>query len=429
MAILYSFYGDDFTGSTDVLQQLASAGVPAVLFLHVPSADELARFPGVTALGVAGDSRSRTPAWMEEHLPGVFRAMRAWGAPVNHYKVCSTFDSSADAGSIGRAIELGREVFAQGACVPIVVAAPHLRRYVCFGSLFAAGPDGEVARLDRHPMSRHPVTPMLEADLRRHLEAQTSLPVALVDLPRVLNGGAAPEVMGERSPVLFDGVDERTQKVTGDWVWGAAQTAPMFAVGSSGLTAALVDAWRTAGLIHDSESDVAGLSQPATSTGEPLLVVSGSCSLATGRQIEWALRNGFSGIRLEPASLEVQLPGVVEETVEALLAGRSTVVYTALGASTTSAAGGEALGRGLGDLVAAVLRRVRLRRILLCGGDTCSHAVQQLPIGALTWLANACPGGPLCRAHSENTELDGLELVLKGGQVGEADLFATVARM
>ena len=30
---LYSYYGDDFTGSTDVLEGLAAAGVRSVLFL------------------------------------------------------------------------------------------------------------------------------------------------------------------------------------------------------------------------------------------------------------------------------------------------------------------------------------------------------------------------------------------------------------
>ena len=179
---LYSFYGDDFTGSTDVLEVLATAGVRSVLFLRVPSEEHRRGFSDTEAFGIAGTSRSHSPQWMDEHLPAVFAQLRAFGAPIIHYKTSSTFDSSPQLGSIGRALEIGRDAL-QCAFVPIVVAAPHLRRYVAFGNLFAAAAD-EIWRIDRHPtMSRHPVTPMHEADLRQHLAAQTSLRIGLIDLP------------------------------------------------------------------------------------------------------------------------------------------------------------------------------------------------------------------------------------------------------
>src|ERR1017187_8361616 len=143
MSILYTYYGDDFTGSTDVLEQLGANGVPAVLFVGVPKPEHRATFSGAQAIGIAGDSRSRSPEWMSANLPAIFRALQRFGAPITHYKVCSTFDSSPTIGSIGRAIEIGREVFAPP-FVPIVVGAPHLRRYVAFGHLFAGAPDGTI---------------------------------------------------------------------------------------------------------------------------------------------------------------------------------------------------------------------------------------------------------------------------------------------
>ena len=64
----------------------------------------------------------------------------------------------------------------RGAWSPSIVGAPRLKRYQAFGNLFAAV-DGVGHRLDRHPtMSRHPVTPMHEADLRLHLREQTGAP-------------------------------------------------------------------------------------------------------------------------------------------------------------------------------------------------------------------------------------------------------------
>ncbi|EQD61121.1 hypothetical protein B1A_09823, partial [mine drainage metagenome] len=67
------------------------------------------------------------------------------------------------------------------------------------------------------------------------------------------------------------------------------------------------------------------------------------------------------------------------------------------------------------------------RRVLLAGGDTSSHAVAQLGLSALTWAASLEPGAPLCRAHAErHSRHDGLELVLKGGQVGSEGFFERV---
>ncbi len=228
-------------------------GVKAVLFTHTPNSREIAAFSDCRAVGIAGESRSRGPAWMSRNLPAIFRAMRRLGAPVNHYKVCSTFDSSPRVGSIGRAMELGRAVFRSGT-VPVVVGAPHLGRAVVFGNLFAEA-DGVWYRIDRHPtMRHHPVTPMTEADLRLHLARQTKLvdgtrrpyrvPVAdcakaLADSQSTLRAGA----------VVFDGFSDAMLEETARILWERAAQQAVFAVGSSGLTHGLLHHWRSAGLI------------------------------------------------------------------------------------------------------------------------------------------------------------------------------------
>ena len=106
---LFSFYGDDFTGSTDALEALAANAVPSVLFLDPPEERMLERFGDCRAIGVAGESRSRSPEWMSENLPEIFRGLRRLGAQLCQYKVCSTFDSSPQFGSIGRALEIGQQ--------------------------------------------------------------------------------------------------------------------------------------------------------------------------------------------------------------------------------------------------------------------------------------------------------------------------------
>jgi 3-oxoisoapionate kinase len=425
MALLYSYYGDDFTGSTDVLEQLAGNGVSSVLFLGTPTPAQLARFSACQAMGFAGDARSRTPEWMSANLPAIFTRMRDLHPAVVQYKVCSTFDSAPHRGSIGRALEIGREIFATQT-VPIGVAAPHLGRYLLFGNLFAAA-GKQVFRIDRHPtMAYHPATPMDEADLRLHLAKQTNLAIGLVDL-RAFQSGDAEEQFRQRTEggtgaLFLDCVDAAMLQQAGKLIWGLTKTSqPLFTIGSSGVTASLIAHWRSTGVI-------AAESPSVTATkADQVLVISGSCSAVTAGQILLAKQHGFACLELNAAALARGGPEAVKTAVglglRPLRSGRDTVLYTALGTPTGSTHDKE-LGRALGHLLLALVQQTGVRRVVLCGGDTSSHAVQQLDLTALTFAGALAPGAPLCRAHAEEaTGLDGLELVLKGGQIGPEDFF------
>jgi uncharacterized protein YgbK (DUF1537 family) len=414
---LYAYYGDDFTGSTDVLEALALYGVNAVLFTCTPNERGLKRFADCAAIGIAGESRSRDPEWMNANLPCVFQAMRKLGARVNHYKVCSTFDSSPQTGSIGRAMELGHTAF-DAQLVPIVVGAPHLGRAVVYGNLFAEA-NGEMVRIDRHPtMRHHPVTPMTEADLRLHLKKQTDLRIGLVDASAFQSGAAQARLQAlagaGAEAVLFDGTDEAMLDETARLIWDGAAAQPVFAVGSSGLTHGLLRHWRKLRLIAEAPPI-------ARATGaDRLLVLSGSCSPATAAQIERAKQLGFAAWQLDGAA-----PWSVQaaKARDALKRVESVVLYTALGPQPMDEAHGEEFGAALGKMLRELVLASGVRRVVIAGGDTSTHAVKQLGLDALTFAAALVPGVPLCRAHAVTPALDGLELALKGGQIGPPDFF------
>ncbi|MCM8730555.1 four-carbon acid sugar kinase family protein [Hephaestia sp. GCM10023244] len=422
MTPLYAYYGDDFTGSTDVLEQLAEGGVPAVLFLRAPDAALRARFPEARAIGLAGDSRSRSPAWMDANLPDAFAAIG--DAAILHYKTCSTFDSSPETGSIGRAMEIGARQF--GGVVPILVGAPHLGRYVVFGNLFAVAGGDEVFRIDRHPtMARHPVTPMHEADLRRHLAAQTDMPIALVPIDRI-QAGAAPALFDAvtEGAVLFDGIDMPSLAVAGELMQARGTR---FAVGSSGVTRALVMAWQASGV-------VAPPAPPERAAEvDRMLVVSGSCSPVTAAQIACGLADGYVGVRADVPALVRGESGEEARLIDAANAALENngrcVIHSAEGPlGKTAPAAGDRLGAALGRVALGAIRQHKLRRVLFAGGDTSSHGVAELGIDALTWAAPMERGAPLVRAHAAEPAVDGLELVLKGGQMGGEGFFETVRR-
>ena len=429
-----AYYGDDFTGSTDALEFLARAGLRAALFIQPPSREQLARYPGLEAVGVAGSTRSMTPSAMEAELRPAFTALRNLGAAHVHYKVCSTFDSSPTIGSIGRAIEIGAEIF-QSPFVPLVVGAPALGRYCVFGNLFARmgiGSAGKIHRLDRHPsMSRHPVTPADESDLRRQLARQTKRSVALfdilqVELPIAAAHAALEDVLrGKPDVVLFDVLTTEQLATLGALIDRYARPeAALFSVGSSGIEMALGAHWENASL-H-------GVARPGPSwrnpgAAEPLLVISGSCSPVTAGQIDWAESHGFDTVSLDAPALSAggSLERSIKNVVTPLRAGRHVVAYTSRGLADGTATDSATLGRALGQITRAALEQTSVRRLVIAGGDSSSHAARALGIEAVEMLAPLAPGAPLCRAYASGSPVDGCEVNFKGGQVGAPDYFGS----
>ncbi len=440
--VLIGWYGDDFTGAAAVMEVLSFSGVEAVLFLAKPSPAELARFPGVRAVGIASTARTHAPAWMDAHLPGAFASLRAVGPQILHYKTCSTLDSAPNVGSIGRATEIGADLCA-AARVPVLIAAPQMRRYQCFGHLFAGLEEG-VFRLDRHPvMARHPVTPMTEADVAHHIARQSDrldpACITLEDLAGAdLSRGEVPQ--GRIRIVTLDAVDAASETRAGQLIWEARAQCP-FVVGSQGVEYALIRHWQDRGLLAPRTAP------PGLGRAKATIIVSGSVSPVTAGQIAWAGENGFDALAFDASVVCGGEAAVMEEVARlkdaacrSLSHGRDPLIHTAKGPDDPSVARfrnscatsgtdmhlanervGEALGRMLRDLLA----EVGAARAVVSGGDTSGHATRQLDIFALSALASTTPGAAIFRAHA-NGPMDGQELALKGGQMGSRDYFGWI---
>jgi 3-oxoisoapionate kinase len=456
MNLLVAFYGDDFTGSTDAMEVLQWAGLRTVLFLAPPTRVQLEHFQGLRAFGIAGWSRTMSPAEMDVELAPALECLRDSGAPLVHYKICSTFDSSPEVGSIGRALEIGRRVTG-GGCVPVLVGAPMLGRYTVFGNLFArSGLDSEPFRLDRHPtMQRHPVTPMTEADLRLHLARQTSLPVSLFDV--LCLDAAAPGdqwealLAGNPPAVLVDVLYHSHLATIGQLIARGLDSArPRFVVGSSGVEYAMTAYWEQAGHLAALRSHDAG--RPTFAAVDQLIVVTGSCSPVNDRQIASAEQHGYVGVPIDaarlvcPATREAAIQDTLMRALTVVARGGSPILHACRGPDdprvqeTRAALAGlgltdaevtlhsaRVLGPLLGRILDGLLARVPVGRVVVTGGDTSGYVARALGIDALEAIAPAAPGSPLCRMHSGNA-LDGLEVVFKGGQVGHPEIYDTIRK-
>ncbi len=417
--ILLAYYGDDFTGSTDALEFITRAGAKAVLFTEPPTAEQLKLFPNLDAYGIAGKTRALPPHEMEQILLPAFEQMKTNGAKHIHYKVCSTFDSSPTVGSIGKAIDCGATVFKSN-IIPVLGGTPALGRFCVFGNLFAKmgiGSEGKIYRLDRHPsMSKHPSTPMDESDLRIHISKQTNKQIGLIDFTQLKKD--IEEWCYNEKVILVDALSETHLEKIGEWLNELQKEEPLFTVGSSAVEMALGKYWNKTGLLQ-AKAEFEKIEASA-----PLLVVSGSCSPVTAAQIEYAKTNGFKEIIIDAVSIcndEVVDEAVLLQVAALLNEEKNIIVHT--GDKQTSQLSSEKLGTALGTIARHAVENSNVRRVVFSGGDTSSYAARALGIDAVEMIAPVVIGAPLCKAHSKNKSVDGLEVNFKGGQVGAENYF------
>ena len=241
-------------------------------------------------------------------------------------------------------------------------------------------------------------------------------------------------LQSEPEIVLFDILDHPSLVQTGRLIWDTLNGRSLFSASSSGLEYALTAYWRAEGMLAPTAP------REALSEVDRIVVVSGSCSPVTEGQIRWALANGFDGLPLNVDHLATSTHAIevaLRHALESLAKGRSVVLYTALGPDSfvdharnerAACDVNQQVGTRLGLILNETLARTGIRRAVVAGGDTGGHAAHQLNIDALTLLTPVAPGGPVCRAWSADPRVDGMEIVFKGGQVGDERFFGSIRK-
>ena len=456
--VFLSYYGDDFTGSADVMESLALNGIPTVLFLDAPAPQEVSRFrlkvgigaeagrEKLKAFGVAGMARSLSPAKMDEQLPAIFEKLSKVPTDFFQYKVCSTFDSSPQIGNIGHATEIALKYF-HSDWIPLIIGAPFLNRFVLFGNLFARV--GDITfRLDRHPtMSKHPVTPMDESDLGRHLQKQTKRKVLLIDVFG-LEGNYGPvqdyfkKIIKEKGNfILFDTLSPHHLSIIGKLLIENLNQKTQFLVGASGMDYALAFYLQAKGKIVKPKM----VSHPGKVN--KMIVAAGSCSYTTASQIEYMKSIGHESIWLDslklidPEKRKEEVESAIFKSMRAIENGKVPLLYTSKGPDdpmidrtkqklrdqgSDDSLVGEVLAGAQGHILKELIEKAGKMRVAVAGGDTSGYVCRAMGIYALETLCPIAPGAPLCIAHSKDKRFDGLEIALKGGQNGNEKYFESI---
>ncbi len=413
--LLLGCIADDFTGATDLANNLVRGGMRAVQTIGVPARplDE-----EVDAVVVALKSRTVPPRRAVAQSLEALAWLRGQGARQVYFKYCSTFDSTPR-GNIGPVTEALMDALDADFTIACP-AFPENQRTVFKGYLFV----GDVP-LDESGMREHPLTPMTDANLVRVLQAQTKRKVGRIDYATVALG---PKAIARRMGELrAAGVGIAIVDVVSDddlRRLGPALKDLALVTAGSGVAIALPSNW---GLAPTPRA--ARLPRPSGSRA----IVSGSCSVATREQVRAFVEAGGAAFRIDPSDAKTDAATLARRALAwagpRLERGPVLVHSTAppeAVRSVQAALGVDAAGARVERALAGVARGLierGVRQLVVAGGETSGAVVQALGVTQLRIGAQIDPGVPWCAAHSK-TAGGTVHLALKSGNFGGADFFS-----
>jgi uncharacterized protein YgbK (DUF1537 family) len=417
--IVLGCIADDFTGATDLANNLVRSGMRVVQAMGVP------RQPLDTeadAVVVALKSRTVRADQAVAQSLAALRWLQAQGAQQIYFKYCSTFDSTA-LGNIGPVTEALMDALADQVGSDFSVATPAFpdnQRTVFKGHLFV----GDVL-LSESGMQNHPLTPMTDANLVRVLQAQCRRKVGLIDYKVVAQGPQA--IQTRIAQLRADGVGLAVVDAISNEdllrLGPALKGLPLLTAGS-GVAIGLAANFGIA------PSNTAG-ALPAAKGWQA--VVSGSCSLATNRQVAAFVAAGLPALAIKPLSLAPDEHGAVTQALNwarPLLEQGPVLIYSSADPTAVKAVqtqlGVQAAGELVERALAAIARglvELGVRQLVVAGGETSGACVQALNISQMKIGPQIDPGVPWCHAQSDAAPNGGLHLTLKSGNFGTDDFF------
>jgi uncharacterized protein YgbK (DUF1537 family) len=412
--MLLGCIADDFTGATDLANNLVRSGMRTLQTIGVPAAPLNA---DVDAVVVALKSRTIPAAdAVAQSLAALARLERA-GCRQFYFKYCSTFDSTPQ-GNIGPVAEALMDALGANSAIACP-AFPTNARTVYMGNLFV----GEVP-LSESGMRHHPLTPMTDANLVRVLQAQSHAKVGLVDWNVVASGERA--IRARFAALAAEDVRLAVVDAITDadlHAIAAACADHRLITAGSGVAIGVPENFRRAGLLP-ARANAAQLPQVAGLAA----VISGSCSQATNGQVAHWIESGRAAIRIDPLELARGGDAAAALRQAAPLLGSGPVLFyatatpedvRAVQAKLGVAEAGALVERALAGIAQGLIER-GVTRLVVAGGETAGAVVQALNITALSIGQQIDPGVPWTAAQGTHPIL----LALKSGNFGSRDFFA-----
>ncbi|MGI5471773.1 3-oxo-tetronate kinase [Streptomyces sp. CA-132043] len=414
MGIRLGCIADDFTGATDLANNLVRAGMRVIQLIDVPAVGSEGAVDA-DAVVIALKSRTVPAADAVEASLRALAWLRSAGAEQIYFKYCSTFDSTP-AGNIGPVTEALLDALESDFTVA-TPAFPDNGRTVFKGHLFV----GDVL-LSESGMRHHPLTPMTDSNLVSVLGAQMTRAVGLIDHAVVGKGEEA--IRGRIGALRAEGRQVAVvDAVSNDDLvrLGAAVKGMPLVTAGSGLAIGLPANWGF------KPSRAAAQLPPADGHAA---VVSGSVSAATNEQVRLFLRSGRPAFSVDPLRIAdgEDVAGEALEFAASHLADGPVLVYSTEAPDAVRTVQGRLGAAEAGELVERTLARVAqglvergVRRLVVAGGETSGAVVQALGVTGLRIGPQIDPGVPWCAAALPDGET--LHMALKSGNFGGPAFF------
>ena len=422
MSLLLGCIADDFTGATDLANNLVRAGMRVVQTIGVPDAPLPA---DCNAVVIALKSRTISPQEAVAQSLEALRWLQSQQVKQVYFKYCSTFDSLYR-GEVRGNIGPVTEALMQAMDCDFTIATPAFpdnQRTVFKGHLFV----GDVLLSDSG-MKNHPITPMQDANLVNVMQAQCNKRVGLIDYRCVAKGS---EAIAQRiielktqgfSIAVVDALSNEDLLRLGP----ALKPMPLVTAGS-GVAIGLPGNW--------------GIQPAADSARLPAAqglqaIISGSCSVATQGQVAHFVQHGGHAYQLDPLAWSEHAPAAEIAThvlawATPLLGKGPVLVYSTADAeqvkSVQQKRGTQQAGEHTEQVLAMVARglvKLGVGQLVVAGGETSGACVQALGVTLMSIGAQIDPGVPWCHSPCSFSSHGGLHLTLKSGNFGSTDFFS-----
>ena len=413
---------DDMTGATDLANNLVGAGMSVIQFFAIPTVEEMSRSPA-DAIVVALKTRSIEPADAASQSVEAVKVLQQAGCQRFIFKYCSTFDST-DHGNIGPVAEAIMNFLGEPQTI-YCPAFPRAGRTVYQGHLFVGH-----ALLNESGMQNHPINPMNDANLVRVLTRQTTRPVGLVDHARlgsaetISNALAVLQESGI-AHVITDTCDEVDLKTIAE-----SASKLRLITGGSGIASYLPEFYRQQEMLQPF------VHQPTlpTAVGRSL-ILSGSCSTATNRQVAVAARM-YDVWPVDVARVVEDFDreqSSVANWIRNSDPARPLMVYSTANAQSVretqqelgSCKAADTVERFFGSIARQAVQQFDVRRLIVAGGETSGAVVQAIDVDAIRIGPEICTGVPWTETIGDPS----IALALKSGNFGDDEFFIRALEM
>jgi uncharacterized protein YgbK (DUF1537 family) len=412
---------DDFTGATDLANNLVRSGMRTVQTIGVPTDQQAIN---ADAIVVALKSRTIPAKDAVKQSLQAYKWLKAQGVEQIYFKYCSTFDSTHE-GNIGPVTEALMDAI-YGADQGFTIACPAFpenNRTIFKGHLFV----GDVLLSDSG-MRNHPLTPMTDANLVRVMQSQTHRKVGLVEQSCV---AAGPDAIRARIKALqaegfgiavIDAVSNQDLMQMGQ----ALADMPLVTAGS-GVAIGLPQNWKARGVLKASSK--ADTLQAARGFQA---VLSGSCSVATNAQVMHWRQSGKPAFAIDPLVVASGTDLVTQAVHWAtpLLSQGPVLIYATAEPNTVKAIQDKLGVAKAGELVESTLSSIAkglvqagVRQLVVAGGETSGAVVQALEVERMVIGPQIDPGVPWTSVTSPVCNGDTVHVTLKSGNFGTNDFF------